>query len=582
MPGRYHFAPLGKILTITNRIIPKGNYTHFPIQRPDQRHLISRTNPNRLPLTPRENAPGWFIRRLKMSEDRLGIETLHPFEIKSVLAFSKGFVILTEQALSNASGLDEAQLRRAVELLKTRGFLEVAEEKTTPFVELTEFGKEIIESGPIESRILEAIPDSGVTQAELKSAGSLNPEEIGPAAGLLKKLQLVDIHEGGLLTLTEAGKTGAAALRKALELFGRGPGPMALLDSIGRAFVEEKSRKRGKGNAIFSVKNKVERSFGLTEAGKAAQSALMMKGDAGDEITALTSDMLRTGSWKGRQFRKFNLKIAPPRVNVGRKHPYRVFLDMLRRKLTSLGFREMKGSLTQPEFWNCDALYMPQFHSARDIHDVYLVREPKMCPPAAEPFLSQVAATHSNGWKTGSRGWGYEFDAEQSRRNIFRSHGTVLSARTLASKPEIPGKYFAVARCFRPDKVDATHAPDFFQVEGIVLGEDINFRTLLGLLGLFAKEIAKAKEVKYAPAYFPFTEPSVEVHMKHPVLGWTELGGAGIFRPEVTAPLGVNVPVIAWGLGIDRMAMMALGINDIRELFTRDLNVLRRSRTPVL
>jgi phenylalanyl-tRNA synthetase alpha chain len=126
--------------------------------------------------------------------------------------------------------------------------------------------------------------------------------------------------------------------------------------------------------------------------------------------------------------------------------------------------------------------------------------------------------------------------------------------------------------------VDATHAPDFYQVEGIVLGEEINFRALLGLLTLFGREIAKAAEFQFRPAYFPFTEPSVELHVRHPELGWMELGGAGIFRPEVTAPLGVSVPVIAWGLGLDRMAMVALGIQDIRDLFSRDLDFVRTKK----
>ncbi len=151
----------------------------------------------------------------------------------------------------------------------------------------------------------------------------------------------------------------------------------------------------------------------------------------------------------------------------------------------------------------------------------------------------------------------------------------------MAAGPKIPGKYFSIARCFRYDQVDATHAPDFFQVEGIVLGEGITFRTLLGLLRLFAGEVARAPEVKFLPAYFPYTEPSVELHVKHPKLGWMELGGAGLFRPEVTRPLGVSVPVIAWGLGLDRMAMMALGIRDIRDLFTPDLEQIRAQRAAV-
>jgi len=155
---------------------------------------------------------------------------------------------------------------------------------------------------------------------------------------------------------------------------------------------------------------------------------------------------------------------------------------------------------------------------------------------------------------------------------------TARAARTLASGPNVPGKYFSIARCFRYDQVDATHATDFFQVEGIVLGRDINFRTLLGLLDLFAREVAQAKESRFLPTYFPFTEPSVELQVRHPRLGWIELGGAGLFRAEVTRPLGVDVPVIAWGLGLDRMAMVALGIHDIRDLFSTDLEMIRTTR----
>jgi phenylalanyl-tRNA synthetase alpha chain len=160
---------------------------------------------------------------------------------------------------------------------------------------------------------------------------------------------------------------------------------------------------------------------------------------------------------------------------------------------------------------------------------------------------------------------------------ILRSQGTVLSAKQLP-KAKVPGKYFGVVRCFRYDRVDATHLADFYQTEGIVLGEEVNLRTLLGLLKMFAVEVAGAREFKFVPGYFPFTEPSVEAHIRHPELGWFELGGSGIFRPEVTKPLGIEVPVLAWGLGIDRMALVAMGLNDLRDLFTPDIEAVRLRR----
>jgi phenylalanyl-tRNA synthetase alpha chain len=266
-------------------------------------------------------------------------------------------------------------------------------------------------------------------------------------------------------------------------------------------------------------------------------------------------------------------------------NPYAKFLENVKDKLASLGFEEFDGPLVETEFWNSDALFMPQFHSARDIHDVYSVAANNaacntiaLAKSIEEPWLSNVAASHESGGKSGSRGWNYAFDREFTRRLILRSQGTVLSAKTLPMA-KIPGKYFGIVRCFRYDRVDATHLPDFYQTEGIVLGENVNLRTLLGMLEMFAREVAGAKEVKYVPGYFPFTEPSVEVHIKHPVLGWFELGGSGIFRPEVTESLGVNVPVAAWGIGIDRMALMALGLNDLRELFSHDIENVRLRRT---
>jgi phenylalanyl-tRNA synthetase alpha chain len=324
--------------------------------------------------------------------------------------------------------------------------------------------------------------------------------------------------------------------------------------------------------------------FGFAAGAEPVAEALKAAGITGDEAGSLTQEMLETGAWKGKHFRSYNVKVPPTRLIPGRTNPYAKFLEDVKDKLASLGFEEFDGPLVETEFWNSDALFMPQFHSARDIHDVYRVADGErpdgfaLAASIEEPWLSNVAAAHENGGKTGSRGWNYQFDREFTRRLILRSQGTVLSAKTLP-RAKIPGKYFGIVRCFRYDKVDATHLPDFYQTEGIVLGEDVNLRTLLGMLEMFAKEVAGAKEVKYVPGYFPFTEPSVEVHIRHPVLGWFELGGSGIFRPEVTASLGVNVPVAAWGIGIDRMALMALGLNDLRELVSYDIENVRLRRT---
>jgi phenylalanyl-tRNA synthetase alpha chain len=338
------------------------------------------------------------------------------------------------------------------------------------------------------------------------------------------------------------------------------------------------SKKRGASDSPFKLSVKYEVVYKLTGDGIAARRELIEKDMTGDEIGSLTPELIASGEWKGKSFRGYSVNTAPVRVLLGRRNPYGSYLQWVKDKLVSLGFEEFDGPLVETEFWNGDALFMPQFHSARDIHDVYYVKKPSHAKEIEQPWLDRIAGAHENGGETESRGWGYSFDRDFTRRLVMRSQGTVLSAKQL-TKASIPGKYFGMARCFRYDQVDATHGADFYQTEGIVLGEDVNLKTLLGLLKMFAEEVAGAEEVRYVPGYFPFTEPSIEVHIKHPILGWFELGGSGIFRPEVTESLGVNVPVLAWGLGIDRMALMHLGLNDLRELFSSDIENVRLGRS---
>ncbi|MDD2531280.1 MAG: phenylalanine--tRNA ligase subunit alpha, partial [Candidatus ainarchaeum sp.] len=158
------------------------------------------------------------------------------------------------------------------------------------------------------------------------------------------------------------------------------------------------------------------------------------------------------------------------------------------------------------------------------------------------------------------------------------AHGTAHTAKQFVKGVSSPQKYFAIARCFRPDVLDATHLLEFNQLEGFIIGDDLNFKHLLGMLKDFAVSIAGAEKVKFFPDYYPFTEPSVQLSAKHPQMGWVEFAGAGMFRPEMLRNLGIKQNVIAWGMGIDRLAMFKLGVNDIRYLFSDDLNYLRNAK----
>ncbi len=336
--------------------------------------------------------------------------------------------------------------------------------------------------------------------------------------------------------------------------------------------LKEAALRLTKRNLVES-KMRNDREVEITDAGRSMGTSTQST----SEVTSLTGNMIVSGEWEKVKLRSYNVSSAVPRTFPGKYHPYLRFLRTVKRKLVALGFREATGPLVETTFINDDCLYMPQDHPAREIHDLYYLKDPsKASLEEYGSLVDRVAQTHENGWKTGSTGWHYKFSRDEASKLILRSHGTALSVRTMLSKDlQIPGKYFAIARCFRPDMLDKTHLTEFNQAEGVVLDPSLNLRNLLGILEMFAKEVAGADKVRFKPDYFPFTEPSVELQAYREGFGWMEFGGSGIFRPEVTEPLGVKVPVLAWGLGIDRLYMMSRRIQDIRQLFTSDLEWIR-------
>jgi phenylalanyl-tRNA synthetase alpha chain len=512
---------------------------------------------------------------------------LHPLEVR-VLLHCRGGEEVTHARLVLELGYNQGQANQSLSWLAAKGYAEERSRVRRVLYELTEMGREAIAKGTIEERILDLLKaEGGLTLPEIAARLGVEAKDVGSAFGALAKDGAVamDAEKRAALApaLAAAGAdknrpTRLLTIRALIERAGA-TGVLAETDLAAgeKEIAAGLAKKRGAAGSLFRLVERDEVSFAITETGAAAREALEKAGATGEEAGALTPEMLKSGDWKSLSFRRYNIDVPPTRVLLGRKNPYCLFLERLKNKLCSLGFEEFDGPLVETEFWNSDALFMPQFHSARDIHDVYHIKEPTHAREIEQPWLDQVAAAHENGWTTGSRGWEYPFDRQFTRRLILRSQGTVLSAKTLP-RAKVPGKYFGVVRCFRYDKVDATHLADFYQTEGIVLGEEVNLRTLLGLLKMFAEEVAMAQEVKYVPGFFPFTEPSVEVHIKHPTLGWFELGGSGIFRPEVTEPLGIKVPVLAWGLGIDRMALVSMGLHDIRELFTNTIDDVRARR----
>ena len=398
--------------------------------------------------------------------------------------------------------------------------------------ELTKEGEEYLKNGLPEINLIKKIGE-GLTFEDGKKLLNFN---IG--FQWAKKNNWIVI-ENGIIKLTDKGKN-ALNENYEIELF------LKNIDKLD----EDKAKILLKRNLIRKITEK----------------ELEVRKLVGKEILNLTPNLLKTGLWRKVKFKSYNVEVPGEKIYPGKRQPYKKFLDEVKGKLISMGFKEMETKIIVSDFWNCDALFMPQTHSAREIHDIFYVDFKDEQLPSEE-IVEKVKMQHETKW-------GYKWDYDKSCRNVLISQGTALSALQLRNL-EIPGKYFALVKVFRPDVVDATHLLEFYQFEGIVAAEDINFRNLLGLLKKFALEVAEAEEVKFYPDYYPFTEPSVQLSAKHKDLGWIELGGAGIFRKEVTEPFGIDVPVIAWGLGIDRLAMFKLGISDIRELYSQNLKWLR-------
>lgn len=432
---------------------------------------------------------------------------------------------------------------------------------TQPIFRLTESGKIASVKGLIERRLLNLLrSQKNISFGELMKSFDADKREINAGIGELKKLGVIKIEKGQINLVKDIDVN--ANLQKTLEDIAKGKVKerSTLIDTlIKRGLVEVEEEKETIVELITPLEE-LKKQIKITE-----------------EKSRLTPEMIRSGSWRDISLKSYNLKVSPPTTFLGRKQPYLKFLDEVKRKLVALGFTEMRGPIVEMEFWNFDALFQAQDHPAREWSDVYRIAEPSIGKLPEKDYVENVKQAHENGYVTGSRGWRYKWDPLKAARLVLRAQGTSVSARTLVGLP-IPSKFFSISRCYRPDEVDATHLAEFNQVEGIVADPSLTFRDLLGILEVFAVDIAGAENPTFSPDYYPFTEPSVELSVEDPILGRIEFGGAGIFRPEVTKPFGIDVPVIAWGLGIDRLFMVKYGITDIRELFSYKLSWLRTAK----
>ncbi|RLE70940.1 MAG: phenylalanine--tRNA ligase subunit alpha [Thermoprotei archaeon] len=467
-------------------------------------------------------------------------------------------------------------LMRDVEELRARGLVEVRKD-LVEVASLTEEGARYLSLKMPEERLgrlLEELEEFDLADvARIASEAGIELREDEVKVGLLHLARLRAVRvEGGRVRLVSR-----AALSKALA---EAAAMREALASIKEGRVVDRSTLRAlRRRRLVSIKRTAR--ILVCPTGKACRLLSEGRLIGARVITALTPEVIVSGAWRGAFFKKYDLSIPPPRLYPGRKHPYLDFLDMVRELLVAMGFEEMKGPHVELELWNFDVLFQAQDHPARDIHDTFYLKYPERGRVDDDRLLERVKAVHEYGGGTGSRGWRYRWDPLRALRLVLRTQTTAVSVRTLYERGEGEYRCFALDRVFRPESLDAKHSMEFYQLEGIIVGRGVTFRHLLGFFNELARELGLGP-VKVKPAYFPFTEPSVEGFIKHRKLGWMEVFPGGMFRPEVLWPLGVReCNVAAWGIGIDRIAMAVLDVDDIRLLFSQDLEFLRSWKSPL-
>lgn len=494
------------------------------------------------------------------------MESLSPHEVKILSLLDEKKV----EDISKKSNLEKAAVLRALEYLQNKGIVKINyfKEKT---IELGVNGALYKKRGLPERRLMELLGDNRVlTFSEAMNLGKLSNEEFKASLGVLKNKALVEIKNGKIIFTGHKEEVAKKTLEELfIDLL-----PLKYEDiSPEQAFALKNLQKR-KNIVEISDKQKIE--IEVTEVGR---KLMKMKIKPEEMIEQIDSNLLKSEkNWKGKKFRRYDVESPVPAIHGGKRHFVNQATDYARKIWTDMGFKEMGGNFVQGSFWNFDALFTAQDHPVREMQDTFFIDKKMELPD--KKLVEAVKKAHENG-VNGSRGWGYKWDEEDAKKMVLRTHTTCLSSKTISElkNKDLPAKFFAIGKCFRNETVDWSHGFEFNQTEGIVVDENLNFRHLLGYLKQFFAKMG-FKEVRFRPAYFPYTEPSVEIDVWHPERKvWLEIGGAGIFRPEVTIPLlGKHIPVLAWGPGFDRIIMDYYQIKDLREMYKNNITKLRNMK----
>ena len=454
-------------------------------------------------------------------------QVFHDIE-KKIIASLKVNSKQTPETLEDSTKLLPDQIRRGIEWLKLKD-LAIVDESIKSVISLGKNGIESLQKGLPERRLLDLLKNGPKDLSDLqKELGAV----FGPAMGLCKKNNWVETSSGQI------------SLKNTISEL---PGEKTL-KQIGSDKIPEENIDKN--------------DF----------SALVKRPDFIIEDVIKTKEISLTDSAKSINLSEssgaIDVESAVPGVFVARTHPLKDTIDEIREIFVTLGFSEIIGNMTQSSFWNFDALFTPQDHPARELQDTFYLDGVKAKKIGTADQIRKVSESHKKNWR-------YYWDINEARKMVLRTHTTCVTIKHLAEHKPDEARVFSLGRVFRNEKVSYKHLVEFNQIEGVVVGKNATLRDLMGIQREFYRRIGITK-IKFWPTFFPYTEPSLQTMVYNERLGkWVELFGMGIFRPEVTKPLGINKPVLAWGGGIERIAMLKYDLDDVREFYNNNLNWLR-------
>jgi len=495
------------------------------------------------------------------------IAELSPNEKKVLLVLQKCKGTGSPQDIFSQGEFDqEVEVANAASWLQSKHLVSITDQITTVY-SLGKEGKHFVDHGFPEKRALKAIHDSNGKCSLGDLSKQIDKQEIPIAIGWLKRNGWVTIQKDKetILSITKKGKDALGRITPDEEILNQ----LATADHL--AFEKDRVKSLLSRKNAIKEKDLISSTISLTAEGK---KVLDHGFELVEEISQVTTAIIKTGEWKQKPIRPYDIHAFAPAQYGGKPHPLVELIAEIREIFIELGFQEIQGDFVESSFWNMDVLFIPQDHPAREMQDTLYCQHPAKIPITEKKLLDTIAKVHKDGGTTSSTGWGYTFSAKEGERALLRTHTTVNTIRYLYNNPKPPCKVFSLGRVFRKESIDATHLPEFYQIEGIVHEKQTNFRQLIGVLKEFYRRMGFEK-IRFRPGYFPYTEPSMEVDVFWNN-EWMELGGSGIFRPEVTEPVGIKNPVLAWGLGLERLAMLKFKVTDIRSLYISDLEWLRK------